>query len=395
LIFQDYFVMSSMIFEGSMFAGLKIILDLRCIRSGMTGIGISALQMVSALAKSRCGHQLTGLFLKGCVPEEIRQSGIEILEVSVDHEHHPMGEFWLNFSLPRLLSSRGADVFHGTAFLIPWVKTPFRKIVTIHDLIAYKFPETYPWGFRKYIKLVTRFSAHHADRIIVPSENTGHDLQAILGVSADKIDVVPHYAPSAFRALNGGEKEVQRTALALPDKFILNVGTLEPRKNQIALIEAFEIIRRKTSLPHHLILAGREGYRAGEILDKINRSPCAKYIHYFPELDDERLSMFYALADVFVFPSRYDGFGLPVLEAMASGTPVIVAETSSLPEVVGDAGIFIPPDSTGEIAKRIISLLSDKKRLSEFRERGIARAALFTPERTASLILSSYEKVAR
>ena len=384
-----------MILEGSMVAGLKIILDLRCIRSGMTGVGISALQMASALARSGCGHHLTGLFLRGCVPEEIRQSGIEILEVSADHERHPKGEFWLNFSLPRLLSSRGADLLHGAAFFIPWVKTPFRKIVTIHDLIAFKFPETYPWGFGKYIKWATRFSARHADRIIVPSENTGHDLQAILGVNADKIDVVPHYVPTGFKALDEGEKEAHRTALSLPDKFILNVGTLEPRKNQITLIEAFEIIRRETSLSHHLILAGRAGYRAGKILDKINRSPCAKDIHYFPELDDERLSIFYALADIFVFPSCYDGFGLPVLEAMASGVPVIAAETSSLPEVVGDAGIFIPPDSPGEIASRIISLLKDKQRLCELRERGIARAALFSPERTASLILSSYEKATK
>ena len=372
---------------------MKVCLDLRCIRPGMTGVGVSALHMARALLQYGRSHEFIGIFLAGCAPEDLKDSGMKIIETNADYQRHPAGEFWLNFTLPRILKKESVDICHGAAFLIPWRKTSFKKIVSIHDMIAFRFPHTYSKTFGNYIKCATRLSARFSNRIIVPSENTKTDLVKICQIPPDKVDVVPHFADPFFQPIARNERESHRALLNLPPKYILNVGALEPRKNQTVLIKAFEMMRSETNLTHHLLLVGGKGYRGDEILDAISRSPHAAAIRHFTRVDILHLYTICALADLFVFPSHYEGFGLPALEAMACGTPVIAANAASLPEIVADAGVLVPPDSQRQLADEMINALSNQEKLVSLSERGLARAKAFTPERTAAALLAIYEKV--
>lgn len=372
---------------------VKIFLDLRCILPGMSGVGISARLLTEALLTHTGNHEFAAVFLRGNVPDSFAAApNFEAVETDADYEHHPAGELWLNTSLLTLVRQSGADLLHGPAFLIPWRKTPFRKIVTIQDLIAFRLPATYPLKFRKYLQWMTRLSARSADRIIVPSENTRRDLVDTCGIDPAKIDVVPYYAHSRFKPLSEQQQGKRRSALGLPAKYLLCVAALERRKNHLTLIEAFEILKTRTDLPHKLILVGQPGYNSRKILRKISSSRFAKDIIHFPHKSQAELCDLYACAELFIFPSFYEGFGLPILEAMASGTPVIAADTSCLPEVVGEAGILVQPDSAPVLAEALMSLLRDSERLQSLREKGLKRAAQFSPERTASLTISAYEK---
>jgi len=358
----------------------------------MTGVGVAAELLLKALAEWKDAPSITGLFLKGCIPEDLQSLRLKTIETSVDYEHHPTGELWLNFTLPRIVRDSQADIFHGASFLVPWRKTSFRKIVTIHDLIAFHYPETYPLAFRHYVRWITRLSIRSADRIIVPSRHTKEDVINHFNTGEEKIDVVPHYPHPRFHPFTNEEMDSHRSGLGLPEKYILCVGTLEKRKNQVALLKAFEILKKRTHIPHKLILIGPNAHDSEPLLNLIKTSPVASDILHWGWKKIESLDVFYACADLFVLPSHYEGFGLPILEAMASGAPVICSNAASLPEVVGDAGVMVPPDSPTDLADAMEDVLTHPDRINALREKGIKRASEFTSERTASLVLASYEK---
>ena len=358
----------------------------------MTGVGVAAQLLLKALAGRMDALSITGLFLKGCIPEDLQSLPIKAIETLIDYEHHPTGEWWLNFSLPKIVRDSRADIFHGASFLVPWRKTSFRKIVTIHDLIAFHYPETYPFKFRHYVRWITRLSLRSADRIIVPSTHTKEDVTNYFNIGEAKIDVVPHYPHPRFRPFTPDEADSRRRALGLPEEYILCVGTLEKRKNQDALLKAYEILKKRTPIPHKLLLIGPPAHDSEPLLRMMKDSPVAGDILHWGWKKIESLDAIYACAGLFVLPSFYEGFGLPVLEAMASGIPVICSNASSLPEVAGDAAKIISPDSPEEISDAMEDILTHQDRLMTLREKGLLRASEFTSERTAFLVLASYEK---
>jgi len=358
----------------------------------MTGVGVASLLLYRALMRHPSGHRFVGLFLDrgGFVPET--SALFEYKHTSVDYESHPLGDWWMNVTLPKRVLGAGADLYHGPGFYIPWRKTPFPKVVTIHDLIAFTYPDTYPMAFREFIKWATRFSVRAAARVIVPSGKTKSDLEDIFKIDPSKVDVVPHYALSCFKPLLPDEKRSFRKSLRLPGKYILNVGTLEPRKNQVTLIRAFEIFKRRVNTDHKLAIVGGTNSRSRDIVKAITESPVATDIIHFAPCGPREIAPIFACSDIFVFPSLYEGFGLPLLEAMQCGIPVVASNTTSVPEVVGEAGFLVPPDSPEELAEAMLSLVTSGEAMREMKEKGFQRAALFNARRTASLTLSSYEK---
>jgi len=314
--------------------------------------------------------------------------------VGVDYQHHPCGEIWENLHLPRLARKLDCTLLHGPAFLVPWVKRGLKIVVTIHDLIAYRIPQNYRFSYREYIKVAIRQAARVADRIIVDSHCTGRDLQEILGVREERISVV-HWAPSPeFRVLEDAVKEQKRAAHQLPARFILSVGTLEPRKNQIALVKAFEIEKQRHHLPHSLVMVGGMAKGSKAVSRAIERSPYAAEIQLRPYTAQEDLLYFYNCADLFVFPSLYEGFGLPPLEAMACGVPVIAGRVASVPEVVGDAAMLVEPTNVEELADAMANVLmyEDQQRL--WRQKGLRHVTNFSWTRTARDTLAVYRAVA-
>jgi glycosyltransferase involved in cell wall biosynthesis len=265
-------------------------------------------------------------------------------------------------------------------------------VVTFHDLGFYRVPEAFrPWQ-RRYLQSAARAAARRADRVIAVSESTRRDLVEVLGVSEGAIDVVPNgvderFRPEADRAM----LERFRSERRLPERFILYLGTLEPRKNLPNLLRAYAIARsRGVTAP--LVIAGGPGWgdlSLARLIDELDLRSAVRPVGYVPAEEQPR---WYAAATLFAYPSRYEGFGLPALEAMACGTPVVASDRSSLPEVVGDAGLLVDPDAPELLAAALADVLHDDELAGELARRGVARASNFRWDVAARETVETYRR---
>ena len=264
-------------------------------------------------------------------------------------------------------------------------------VVTVYDLSFLKFPERLSAARRWYLRRFTGLTCRRALRVLAISRSTATDLSKLFGIHPDKIDVTPlGFDSAAFRPLPIGDIEQFRRRLGLPERFWLFVGTLEPRKNLTMLLRAYARLPQSQRLP--LILGGGKGWMADEILAEIEArdlGDCVRHAGFIPAAD---LPFWYNSAEAFLYPSVYEGFGLPVLEAMACGTPIATSNVSSLPEVAGSAGLCLPPDDIEQWSEALVNVMSDAQWRAEAREKGLERAKRFSWGRTAELTLASYHK---
>ena len=278
-----------------------------------------------------------------------------------------------------------SDIFHGTNYTVyPLRKS--RNVLTIYDLTFIKYPQYCNKIVRAYDRRVRRCLAW-TDLILTISESSKRDIIEYLGFDADRIIVTPlasrygeGYKPyiPAFKPYN------------LTRPFILFVSTIEPRKNIVCLIEAFDILKRTQKIKHDLVLIGQKGWLYEPIFERIARSPYRDAIHNLDYLPDDVIAEFYRRADVFVYPSHYEGFGLPVLEAMTLGAPVICSNNSSLPEVAGDAAVMIDAEDEMAIADAILKVISDHKFRQQLITKGYMQSLKFSWGRTAQETLKAY-----
>jgi glycosyltransferase involved in cell wall biosynthesis len=296
---------------------------------------------------------------------------------------------WQQIELPQRARAEHANLLHVPGFDAPRIK-PCPVVLTVHDLIGMIFPQNLPPVGRWYWSRWLPASICSADLIIVDSVATQRDVTTMLKIDEDRIHVVPLGVDKRFSLC--GEDMIQslQTKHALPERFILYVGTLEPRKGIDTLIDAIAALPAKTSLP--LVLAGKKGWYWDRIQSRLQANNMQHRVHLLGYVSDEDLPTLYSAASVFAFPSRYEGFGLPVLEAMACGTPVITTNVSSLPEVVGDAAIQVPPDQPDALAHALHHVLSDPTLAQTMKDAGLARARGFTWERTARETIAVYKK---
>ncbi|MDE2854712.1 MAG: glycosyltransferase family 1 protein [Chloroflexota bacterium] len=287
---------------------------------------------------------------------------------------------------------RRFDLYHAMAFVAPLILTA-PMVVTVYDLSFLRFPARLSAARRAYLRAMTALTCARARRVLAISQSTANDLTERLALPADKIDVTPlGYDKTAFRPLLEADIAHFRRKQNLPDRFWLFVGTLEPRKNLPALLQAYARLPRDARLP--LILGGGIGWMAQDTfaaIERLNLGDSVKHAGFIPIAD---LPLWYNCAEAFLYPSVYEGFGLPVLEAMACGAPVITTEASSLPEVAGAAAMCLPPQDI----ERWTAALADLRRNGEWREmarlKGLERAKQFSWARTAELTLASYRKAA-
>ncbi len=308
----------------------------------------------------------------------------------------PFPRLWTHARLSLELARRPPDVLFVPAHVVPLVHP--RTVATIHGLEYRHFPEAYPWRSRQYLEWSTRWSARVARRVLVPSAATARDLTAAYGTPPERIVVVPHGHHPRFRPLPPDEIERGLRRLGIARPYFLAVGTLQPRKNLARTLEAFAaFVARDPARPHRLVLVGRHGWLADPIFTAIARpdSPARGRVQLTGYLPDDDLPLLYGGAEALVFPSLYEGFGLPALEAMACGAPVLTSKDSSLPEVVGDAALLVDPLDTGAILAGLERLATDIPLRRTLRERGPARAARFSWRRAAEQTLTVLEQVAR
>ena len=284
------------------------------------------------------------------------------------------------------------DIFHATEHLLPPLKDA-RTVFTLHDLIFQFFPEYHlPLNREFLIHAMPRF-LRRADAIIAVSECTKRDAVHFYKLPPDKITVIYEGVNPALRQVNDqGVLTEARARWAHGSPFILYVSTIEPRKNLIALVDATRALRAH-GYPHRLVIAGRKGWLYQGVFDHVRKTGMENEVDFLGFVPEEDLPALYSACAAFVFPSLYEGFGLPPLEAMACGAPVVCSNTASLPEVVGDAAILVNPHDVGELVGAIERVLSDSALRDRLRARGIAQAARFSWERAAQETLRVYESI--
>ncbi len=288
---------------------------------------------------------------------------------------HPLVRIgWEQLVQPFVLWQEKIDLLHSLAFVTPLI-CPCPSVVTIYDLSFLIFPKAFKLSKRLYLTLLTRPSARKARRIITISESTKRDAVRLLGVSSEKVDVVYCGVDKAFHPLPEREVASFRQKRGLPEQIILFVGTIEPRKNVARLIEAYSRLRDRQV---KLVIGGARGWLYQEIFACVEELGLTDDVLFPGYIPPDELPLWYNAAELFVYPSLYEGFGLPPLEAMACGTPVIASNVSSLPEVVGEAGLTIDPMDSRGLAEAMNQVLSDRALRQSMRERGLARAGRFS-----------------
>lgn len=299
---------------------------------------------------------------------------------------------WEQTGLPVTSGAQRLDVLHGPLSVIP-MATRVPSVITVHDLAFLKFPEQVPATRRNWLIAGTRLSARKAQRIITISENTKSDLLQWLNLPEEKVKVIPLAISPRIHHVTGTSLDVFRMRFNVDRPFILAVGTLEPRKNLPTLLRAFAKV--KDEIDHELVLVGPEGWLTGELKSTLEELSLGDRVRLTGFVSDEELGGWYSAAELVAYPSWYEGFGLPSVEAMHCGAPVLASNTSSFPEVVGDAGVLIPPGDIDLWAETLRDLLKDQSHLHDLRARGFERAKAFSWTRTAQETYDVYREIAR
>ncbi|HEY3232078.1 MAG TPA: glycosyltransferase family 1 protein [Roseiflexaceae bacterium] len=298
---------------------------------------------------------------------------------------------WEQLLAPLLLRLGRADVYHGVLNVVPLV-CPVPSVVTIHDLSAFLFPQTFRRVNRVYTQWAIRVACRRATRILAVSEATKSELVRWLGVAPERVVVTYDACEERFAPSDPAAIEAFRRRAGLPERFILFVSTLEPRKNVPTLLDAYARIAAATDAP--LIIGGSKGWLYEPIFAKAEALGLSDRVRFVGFIDGANLPLWYAAATVFTLPSLYEGFGMPLLEAMACGTPVVTTTSSSLPEVVGDAGLTVPPTDADALGAALLRALTDVDLRAEMRERGLRQARRFSWRATAERTLAVYQDAA-
>ena len=291
--------------------------------------------------------------------------------------------------LPALAMRAGVQVLHSLASTAPlWGR--FRRVVTVHDLIYARFPDAHPGIRDKGMRVLVPAGARRSDRVIAVSNSTRDDIVSLLGIEAARIDVVPQGLGAVQREQPMAEHETRARFLLDERRVLLSVSAKRPHKNLIALIEALALIppeRRPL-----LVLPGYPTWHEAQLRERAGHAGVGGDVRFLGWVSSAELEGLWAIAEAFVFPSLYEGFGLPVLEAMARGVPVACSNASSLPEVAGEAALMFDPEDRPAIARSIERLLFDEGEAERLATAGRERAQLFTWERAARLTLESYAR---
>lgn len=373
---------------------MRVALDGKPLAATLTGVGHYTLELARALAAIAPADDFTlisptPLTLPTAI-ELKRRYFSNLREIHLNSER--LNRYWWSLGLPLCLSGTPYDLFHGTNYDVPrWHKIP--KVVTIHDLSLLLHHDTHEAALVRRARRRLPAAARSASMIITASESVKKEIVNLLGVEPGKVAVTPYAARSVFQPMDQAETVETRNRLGIADEFILFVGTIEPRKNLKTLLQAFEEILRKTERNPQLVIAGRKGWMMEEFFSSVEMAGIKDRIVFTGYLPDEELCALYSSCTVFVYPSIYEGFGLPPLEAMACGAPVITSDIPVIRETVGSAAELINPGDAQELARAIVKLLETpqaKRRLSII---GLDQAASFTWEQTAKKTLEVYEQV--
>ena len=371
---------------------MNICLDISPAVRHRGGIGRYVVELVTAMLESGDREQLTGFYNGRTVPK--LDAPLHTLPISRSQlPDKPWRALVMAAHTLRAAQDKrfdDIDLFHATDNLLPYFRH-LNSVLTIYDLAFRIFPETHTSLNRLYLRLMLPRFIKRANRVICISETTATDLQRFYGVDPAKLHVIPLGVNPSFRYItDAAQRAAIRHRYGLPARFCLFVGTLEPRKNLIKLIDAF-LLAAVDDLC--LVVVGRAGWGLEPIQQRLQAAAATGKVIWTDSIPGADLSTLYSLAEFLVFPSLYEGFGLPILEAMACSVPVITSARSAMSEVAGDAALLVDPDQDESIAQAIIELAASPARRDDLRARGLQRAKAYTWHTTAAATLAVYREL--
>lgn len=370
---------------------MRIAFDGTTLTPGRTGVGYYTEHLLQHLARevAATGDEIVVVSNKPIETERPLPPHVRV------HDGHrfPVRIGWMQLRAARALNAVTPDVAHFTNGMIP-IGSPAPTIVTVHDMSLRLYPRCHPVRRLLLNRPLMRVAIKQAAAIVTVSHSARRDLLRFHGVPPDRVSVVHEAASPAFRPIDDrAALDAVRARYGLPDRFILYVGTIEPRKNLGRLMDAFAAAR-KAGIPHHLVCVGPYGWSSTDLAARIDRLGIGGVVHFTGYVPFEDLPAFYNLGDFFVFPSLYEGFGLPVVEAMASGTAVMTSNCSSLGEIAGDAAVTIDPTNTDAMFEAMRRLAIDGAWRRDRAAHGLARAKTFSWTQTAREMLAVYHRTA-
>jgi glycosyltransferase involved in cell wall biosynthesis len=359
-----------------------------------TGVGHYTLELARALALISPSDQfelVSPAPFESAALDEIERAQLPNLRTVNPRASSIRGHWWA-IGLPLYARRASFDLFHGTNFDLPLWKRR-RSVVTIHDLSALLHPEKHRSRLVRRARLRLPLVVRIADLIITPTESVKRDVCEHLGVRADKVTAIPSAARSSFQPMPIAQTVPIRRRLGIEDDFLLFVGTLEPRKNLLTLLKAFEQIISHSAWRPQLVIAGGEGWLMDELFAFMKQATFSDRLRLTGYLPDEDLRALYSSCKVFIYPSVYEGFGLPPLEALACGAPVIAGRIPSLQETLGSAARLVEPLDVDALARSILELLQDGNQRALLKSAGPQHAGKFSWEQTARLTLDVYHQL--
>jgi O-antigen biosynthesis alpha-1,3-mannosyltransferase len=373
---------------------MRIGLDGYPLSEPLTGVGHYTLELARSLARNFPRDEFELVSPNPFNPTAIggiERDSIPNLRLTQAKSSSLRGHWW-SVGLPMYARRARFDLFHGTNFEVPpWKRR--RTVLTIHDLSTLLYPETHRASAVRRARLRLPIAARIADAIITPTEAVKQEVCERLKVKPGKVTAI-HEAPRrTFSPMTKEETVAIRKRLRIEDEFLLSVGTLEPRKNLLTMLRAFAEVITKSSVRPQLVIAGGEGWLIDETLSFINSASLKDRILLTGYLNDEDLRALYSSCRAFVYPSLYEGFGLPPLEAMACGAPVIASRISALQETLGEAAILVGPLDVQTLSRTIVEVLKDERRRTAMAEAGIKHAARFSWDEAARRTHAVYERV--
>lgn len=371
---------------------MRIGIQTRLIQGNVTGVGRSTICLLKALAEiDRENEYFLVSHRGGVLP--VDASNFKEVVVKMRTGMIPLLMYWEQYKVPAAISKLKLDLYHNPEFIVPR-KGNCKKVVTVHDIAPYIFPGQKPWLENYYFTKYMAWHLHYADIILADSESTGKDIINYLKVSPEKVRVVHLGVDQDISPVDDPQRiENVKDKFGIIGDYLFFIGTLEVRKNISNLVKAFDKFVVKTGWDGCLVLAGNPGHGFEDIAATINSAKHGDRVIIAGYLDNKDMAAMYSGATAFVFPSLYEGFGLPVLEAMAYRTPVLTSNVSSLPEVAGDAALMANPESIDDIAAGIEMLTSDSDLRQTLIEKGLARIRQFTWQNTASQVLRIYRDI--
>lgn len=366
---------------------MRFSVDAHAIGCHLTGNEVYIRNLLHEFARLDEGNELIAYISKPGVEADL-PSRIETRHVS----QNPYMR--LGVDLPRHLRRDRPDLLH-VQYTGP-VFSPTPLVVSVHDVSYLEYPQYFTRFRSLQLRLTVQRTLQCAARVLTPSEFSRSAILRHYRIAEDKVVVVPNAVASQFRPI---ERDVARAAIqrkfGFARPFVLTVGDLQPRKNHLGLLKAFEdVLKAEPRLQHDLVFVGKETWYSRELHRAVSHSALRDRVHFTGFVEDEDLVQFYGACDLFVFPSFYEGFGLPILEAMACGRAVACSRLTAMPEVADAAGILFDPGSKEEIARAMLDVLLDPELRARLERLGVQRAAAFSWEKSAARTLQVYYEVA-